>query len=364
MLFYFDSQWVGTEKLEMAALTGGAEQLMEATHVLMEDRFQVYDRVMSNQIGKLLLAASDTEGFVVPFDLAWEWAGYSTKGNAKQKLVGARGNLGLKLGTDYIISKSSSDPQTIILQKQNNSSRPVMGVETRGRKTEKIMMTGRAFGQFALAAQTIQGTMCRDFALEMMRGISRLQEAIKNGEVELKRSVPSSNTRDNKRLKVCESQKTFMQVVAGTDGANGGLCAKVNGATNKAVTGRYKYETAKMLGKKPSQVNARDYMTPGQLVLAEAAEILSEKVLRDGGGGGDVFKTHTDILARLGEATALVKGECLPEPRRLNDIRKDQQKMAGLCDAPVKPKKKKNQKNQENQENQKRKANAITTYFK
>lgn len=93
------------------------------------------------------------------------------------------------------------------------------------------MLTARCFLQFALAAQSDQGVMIRDFAFQMITGVKRLGEAIERGEVELRRT-PAPDTRQPKRLKTCDSNKALMRVIHET-GASGDVYAKINGETNK-----------------------------------------------------------------------------------------------------------------------------------
>lgn len=137
----------------MGTFANRVMQLMEDTHEWMEGEYTVYERCVSNQINLALLSAPNIKGFVMPFNLAWQWAGYNTKRNAKRVLTGARGSLALIAGTDYIISNE-------------------------GKNTEAIMMTGRAFNDFALAARTTKGIIYRDVSRMMLRGIFDIQKDI------------------------------------------------------------------------------------------------------------------------------------------------------------------------------------------
>ena len=259
---------------------------------------------------------SDQSGFCIDFDMWWKAAGFTLKENAKRLLTGRRGSLGLKEGVDYKIDVGIS-----LVQLDENSFVPPT-TETRGRKPGVIALTYRAAGQLALAAQTRQGTVLRDAVLQLVAANKRFQRALARGDIEIhpgrgKRGHAGSGDRDHKRLKVCESQKALMREISSCEGVSGATFGRINGETNKAVTGRYAYETAKMLGKK--KVNARDYMTPAQLVLAEAAEELTKKVLTE--QGGDPEETHKSVLERIAAACELTQGEIAEQKRDLKSVR-------------------------------------------
>lgn len=307
------------------------EKVVEDVHSRMEIEYPGYRRDQVKVLVDILTEAKDYKDFCVPFELAWRLVGYTRKRNAKRALTQkGEGSLGLIEGEDYIFVDEYTPTQVRVLAGlgAKNESRGLRATSVRGRPSEKIMMTPRCFGQFAMSVRTPQGQMYRDFALNMIYGVRRLKTAIDEGKVELRVRSPAPTTncatyRDYKRLKVCESQKALMSVVVTKHGANSGTCAAINGMTNKAVTGRYKYETARMLQKKPKEVNARDYMTPGQLALAEAAEILSRERMTKTGVNDSPVQTHEDTLIRLRSATELVRGQIADEPRQLHDIRQE-----------------------------------------
>ena len=258
---------------------------------------------------------SDHEGFCVDFDLWWKAAGYKQKGHAKDWLIGRRGRLGLKECIDYKVEVNKSAFATA------GVTTVPPRIQNGGQNKETITLTYRTAGQLALAAQTRQGTILRDAVLQLVAANKRFKRALDRGDIEIrsnKRKTSSNNSRDHKRLKVCESQKTLMQEVASV-AISGKTFARINGETNLAVTGRYAYQTAKLLGKK--KINARDHMTDSQLVLAEAAETLTQKILRE--QGGDPEKVHKSVLKRIETACELTRGEVAEQKRDLKSIRQD-----------------------------------------
>lgn len=80
------------------------------------------------------------EKFPVPFDLAWQIAGYSTKANGKRKL-----------------NK---------LQKEVDFSSDLMKNRQRGRSEENLKMTCDAFKHFCLMAETEEGRNIRQYFVE------------------------------------------------------------------------------------------------------------------------------------------------------------------------------------------------------
>ncbi len=306
-------------------------ELLEETHVSMENQYIAYDRHGDvSELGTVFMQCVDKEGFIVPFEQAWQWVGYAKKSHAKRKIIKH-----LKEGVDYIILKGDSSLQykyPSLGSAFKCDFPPGKKKQNGGQNKEYIFLTSRGFGQFAMAAQTSEGQMLRDFLMLLAVGVKRLSEEIKAGTVELKRPSPEPAGRNQeiKRLKVCESNKSLMQTIMGTGPANAALYGKVNGATNKMVTGRYKYETAKLLGKKPSQVNARDYMTPAQLAIAEAAEILSREEIEEKGiDASEALETHQNDLAEVtGNIAHRLHGKILKSPRKLADIRKKQKQIA------------------------------------
>jgi hypothetical protein len=185
----------------------------------------------------------------------------------------------LRAGIDYHIESSQNNDAQILntisletiptelwelntsgLCDNENGSKVESSVAQCGRKAAKISLTARGMNQFALAARTPNGQLLRDVVLFLIRGIKRLKDALDSGELQLKRRTPSESTaeggRDLKRLKVCDTQKRLMEVVAGVSPDNASIFGRVNGETNKHVTGMYKYEIARMLKKPANKVNA------------------------------------------------------------------------------------------------------------
>lgn len=323
-------------------------ELIESTHKMMEVEYPSYNRATSDQLAKMIMASTDTNGFVVDFDLAWEWVGYSRKDVAKRKLTqnfvqnedysvvvkpaAQIGGAGMT-GSETDKEKTKNTPNSV--QNQHNSGTgPFDSAElwkqnkrTRGgdKRTEKIMMTGRCFCHFAFMANTVQGMMCRDFAMEMLRGIRRLGEAIQNGEVELRRvNLDSEPVR--KRLKTCNSNKALKEVMKEA-GAIGREYAIVNGITNKAVTGFTKGEYARKLGKKNSQVNLRDEMSPEQLAATELVEMLSRKGIEEKKHQGNITAYHDSVVAKLSPFKEILHSCQMGKGTKLTEVRKEQKNL-------------------------------------
>lgn len=156
------------------------------------------------------------------------------------------------------------------------------------------MLTPQCFLKFCLLARTSEGDVLRDFVFVLIRGVKALGAAIQRGEVELRRTgdnhTGDDDSRPLKRLKACESQKGLTAMLKAQGVTGGAVYARINGETNKAVTGLYKGELAKELGLRGSQVNARDYMTKAQLAALELVEVCSAEALNTTGANDDPWR--------------------------------------------------------------------------
>jgi|GEM_PF-3631424 len=92
-----------------------------------------------------LKAEQEGEAFPVDFDLAWTIAGYSTKGNAKKKLLSASSKL--TKGKDFAFIQSDKWSQG-------------------GRSSDLIEMSCDGFKQFCLMANTDEGTAIRLYFID------------------------------------------------------------------------------------------------------------------------------------------------------------------------------------------------------
>lgn len=261
-------------------------------------------------LAALYVQCIDKEGFVFDFDLVWRLCGYSTKSNAKRVLL----RHPFVQGQHYSVNRSSGLMSAFEAGQTH--------VQNGGQNHEHICLTANGLGQFALAAQTERGRMLRDFVMQLTLGFKRFTEAVAAGEIEIRRAAPvTENPRDSKRLKVCESQKHLMATVHERPGMNAGDYARINGVTNKAVTGRYKHELAKELGRAPSSVNARDYMCPVQLAGATFLEFLSAKRMHE---NMDIsaLDVHTNTARQLEPMFRELHTSAIPEQRSLRDVRR------------------------------------------
>lgn len=298
------------------------ERVLAALHEEMEETYPMYDRETMERAARTYLDCVDREGFVFDFDLAWQWAGYSRKDAALRILKGTRGHLNLQEGVEYKIEKLYA---TGGIRKISGEVVPPTGGITnqRGknggdRKTEKIMLTAKGMNQFALAAHTPLGYCLRDVVLATSRILKHLMEEVQSGRMKIVR-CNQGEERAVKRLKVCDTNKALMQEVSVRNPA---YCGRVNGVTNKATTGRFKYETAKLLGKKPKEVNARDYMTPTQLAAAELIEILSRDEINNN-PSQDSLVVHTDVANKvMYNIKDKVQGHIADEPLKLYNARR------------------------------------------
>jgi phage anti-repressor protein len=82
--------------------------------------------------------------FPVPFDLAWNIAGYSMKHHGKRKLISPKSQLAE--GIDYLTKSGESSPE--------------------GRSSDEIRLTCDAFKQFCLLAETEEGRQIRQYFIE------------------------------------------------------------------------------------------------------------------------------------------------------------------------------------------------------
>jgi hypothetical protein len=270
------------------------------------------------QVARMYLDCIDKEGFVFDFDLAWRAAGYSRKDAAKRVLLRAP----FIEGQHYTITTTTN------LQRENTGVHfpPIgevilQGPETRvGRPSESIKLTAIGMGQFCLSAQTERGRMLRDFVMQLTLGFKRFAAAVQAGEIEVRRVSTEQEARGSKRLKVCESQKHLMQAAHGHEGLNAGVYARINGVTNKVVTGRYKHELARELGKPPASVNARNYMDRAQLCAVELLEEISAGRMR-GSPDADPLVVHTDAAKHFEDTFKILHSSTIPEQCSLRSVR-------------------------------------------
>lgn len=336
----------------MALSTRSKKNLIEKVHEEMEEHYPMYDRETMEQAARTYLDCMDKEGFVFDFDRAWQWAGYGKKGDAKDKLTGRRGKLNLQEGVDYKIELASATAEIKNSSDQLASATAeatFKGVKHGGQNQEKIMLTARCLNQFALAAHTPQGQCLRDVVLAIIRLMKQFMNEVQSGQVRIVRTA-SADTRNVKRIKVCDTNKALAEEISKKNPSFGGLYGQIHGVTNKATTGRYKYETARMLGKDPKQVNARDYMTPAQLVFAEAIEILSAQKIRE--SDDNPLAVHIDVAEKvMANIKKDVQGPIADEPLKLRKARK----MDAIQDI--------EKKDEEKQENVIQHVNTINNYF-
>lgn len=90
--------------------------------------------------------------FPVPFDIAWQIAGYAEKGKGKRRLTSE--SSGLIEGEDYLISKG------LYSISQSGKS------ELCGRSSDSISMSCDAFKHFCLLAKTPEGRQIRQYFVE------------------------------------------------------------------------------------------------------------------------------------------------------------------------------------------------------
>lgn len=297
------------------------DRVIVALHEEMEEMYPVYDRETMEKAARTYLDCVDREGFVFDFDLAWRWAGYSNKGNALRVVKGTRGCLNLQEGVDYKIELAFPTAQIINSSDElayPNGEVENEGVKHGGQNREKITLTAKGMNQFSLAAHTPLGYCLRDVVLATSRILKRIMKEVQSGRVRIV-CCDQENQRAVKRLKVCDTNKALMQEVANQ---NASYCGRINGVTNKATTGRYKYETARLLGKKPKEVNARDFMTPTQLAFAEAIEMLScEQINKK--PRQDALMVHTNVANKvMHNIKDDVQGRIADEPLKLREARK------------------------------------------
>lgn len=308
----------------MALSTRSKTRLIEKVHEEMEEHYPMYDRQTMEQAARTYLDCVDKEGFVFDFDDAWKWAGYSRKDASLRILKGTRGTLNLQEGVDYKIELASAT--AAIKNSSDQLAPPTGGINFQrakhggDRKSEKIMLTARCLNQFALAAHTPQGQCLRDVVLAIIRLMKQFMNEVRSGQVQIFRSE-RADTRVVKRLKVCDTNKALADEISKKNPSFGGLYGQIHGVTNKATTGRYKYETARLLGKEPKQVNARDYMTPTQLASAELIEMISAEKIRN--SDKNPLEVHTDVAEKvMKNIKEDVQGPIAPEPLKLRDARK------------------------------------------
>lgn len=291
--------------------------------VIMHD--DDFDEEMFNTVAAVYVEAVDKDGFVFNFDIVWKLAGYSKKGNAKRVLL-----RDLRKSIDYKIIEIGENNQTkenpiLLLRSEKQKNKGKNGcvgepVDHRGGSNkQEIWLTARGFNQFVLGAGTKNGMMLRDIVLSLIRNFKKFVDAVKKGEVEIRKRQRNENTenREQKRVKAALSQNILSRAIQELDPEDKSIYARVNGETNKAVLGLYKGELARKLGLETKKVNARDFMTPEQLAFADSVMLLTANQIRESGNDTDAFdihKTNCDKLVtafgeQLHKAIAEVKCE-------------------------------------------------------
>ena len=305
---------------------------MEVVHTAIEFVQEMYiDKCVAVDrftiLAKKYIDSIDKTGFLFCFDDAWQLAGYSTKGSAKKVLLRVLTHDEYKIVRTGEIDNGTfefKNNKLAYLSDQATLQGKSTMVQHGGQNREIIKLTAKGLGQFALAAQTENGRMLRDFLMQLIIGFKRFTNAVASGEIEVRRREPPPGAeRDAKRLKVTESQKTLMNAVHERPGLNAGDYARINGITNKVVTGRYKYELAKELALPASSVNARDYMSPVQLVGAEFLEMVSAEHLQKN-PGADALEVHEEVAQSFHANFKRLYSSEIPQKRSLKDVRREQ----------------------------------------
>lgn len=147
-------------------------------------------------IDRWIEAEQNGEQFPVPFDLAWQIAGYSTKANAKRKLSSKKSHL--KKGEDY-----SSD---------------LMKNKKEGRSSELIHLTCDAFKHFCLIAETDRGRDIRQYFIEAekkWRVVERIAPEVAS-EVEILKLKAEIAKHENQKAKSEQKILEIRQTVVKT----------------------------------------------------------------------------------------------------------------------------------------------------
>lgn len=266
------------------------QSMIDATREDLQLMHGNFNDDLFNEVATVYVEALDKEGFIYDFDDTWQWAGYSRKSDAKRLLLGTRGSLGLRENRDFKI---------VLRQLAENSIR---GGNGEGRPSEKILLTPNGFNQFVLGAQTPAGYFLRDLVFALIRNFKKFVDAVNSGEIEVKRRSSEGDTRESKRVKAADAQSVLTASIKELNPCDGSIYGVVSGDTNKAVMGMYKYELARVLGLRPRQVNARDYMTPQQLSFADSVMLLSADEILNGDGHSDPVTIHRRNCQKLAEA--------------------------------------------------------------
>ena len=234
------------------------------------------DQNLLREIATIYFSSVDKEGFVFDFDQAYKWAGYKKKSNAKRILTGERGNIKCIEGVDYKITTLNNlkNLNSNLLQTGAND---LEGVKSGITEKQIIMLTVWTFNKFCLAVNTPRGDYLKNIVLAAVRVFKDFLKEVESGNLRVIIEKPNIEI-CNKRIKVGNSNKELMNTIKLKNPKHGSVFGIINGITNKAVTGRFKYETATLLGKKSKEINSRDHMTKAQLIAAELIETISNEI--------------------------------------------------------------------------------------
>ena len=268
-----------------------AKQYTKELHPDFEDK-------KGEKLARLYYEAMDREGKCFDLDDVYPIIGYSRKDNAKKKLLTEK--LKLREGRDYTIGL-----------------RQPKGNPNAGRKREVIMLTTRAFCQFALSAETDNAIALRDFLLYLMTHFKRLLTALKEGKVTI---TSTEVQRANNRVEACDMHKTLAEVVKSLPWTQPQTYAILNHKMNVAAQmskrdlltslerdGKYPTKKVRKANKKrninkgdtvkksANEITQRDYMGKQQLLNVSCMSPQLAKYLQERYNAGEI-KSHEDIL--------------------------------------------------------------------
>lgn len=266
------------------------------------------DEVALKNAAKLLYDTCNKPGFIIDFDVVWKLLKYSTKANAKRKLL-----QDFTEGIDFEIKFIKKDEFTC------------------GKPGENIMMTSEAFSSFCQITRTPIGKQVRIMYHRMSVFVKELQEAIKRGEVTLTHNSTSTGSRPVERVKAGNLHTLCHEAVG--QRVNGMGHGIITGDINKASTGRYKYELARELNKPSSEVNLRDYMTRSQLSAAGFLQSTLIDACEEADGEIDIVKFNRESCEKFARAFGdLIHGKVSEKKLPLRNARQAVQAIEAVAE--------------------------------
>lgn len=212
-----------------------------------------------NMIAHLQTWVKNDNEYSIDFDNVWVWLGYSTKGNAKRKLLSV-----CVKGVDYVSQRG-------------------------GHNHECIKLSHHGFEQFCLSAPTEHGQRIRDIYIDIKNKHMALRAAIERGDIELRVTSSEPNfsgyldERHKARAKAINNPSYFIDT---------------NAKVSRAAIGKLPCRLKEEL-KISNNISARDYMDTVQLSAVQFGESAVKNIAQRAANKDEYTNMVSNMTDRL-----------------------------------------------------------------